>query len=178
MDKSYCIFGDSVTEAAYVKSGWVVLLREYLEDKYKDGFVSVFNLGVGGNTSDDVLKRFKSEALARGANSILFAAGINDTKSNDPIMFKSNTEKLIKEAKEITSDITFVGLVLGDYKDKEPFSEKKTTDYNKIIEELAESEDCRFVSLQEKLKPEDFMDGLHPNKEGHRKIFEEIKKYF
>ena len=43
MDKTYLIFGDSVTQAAYVKVGWVDLLSRYLEGKYPNDFVNVFN---------------------------------------------------------------------------------------------------------------------------------------
>lgn len=46
-DRTYCIFGDSVTQAAYIETPWVDLLREYLEKKYSNDFINVFNLGVG-----------------------------------------------------------------------------------------------------------------------------------
>lgn len=178
MDRTYCIFGDSVAQASYVKTGWVELLRQYLEDKYKDGFINVFNLGIGGNTTEDILKRFKTEALSRNLSSIIFAVGINDTKYNDSEQFRSNLEKLVGLAKEFTPKITFVGLVLGNWTGDEPFSQKRTTNYNQIIKEVAESKECAFIQLQDKLNTKDFQDGLHPNEQGHRKMFEVIKKYF
>ena len=46
MDRTYCIFGDSVTQAAYVKTGWVDLLKQCLESKYSDDFINVFNLSI------------------------------------------------------------------------------------------------------------------------------------
>jgi lysophospholipase L1-like esterase len=177
MDKSYCIFGDSVIQAAYVKVSWVTLLKQYLEDKYKDGFINVFNLGIGGNTTGDLLKRFNSEALSRSPTTIIFAVGIDDTKYYNPIQFKSNLEKLIKLAKGFTPEIIFVGLVLGDWTGDEPFSRERTTNYNQIIKEVAESKECKFIQLQDKLNSRDFRDGLHPNDQGHRKMFEVIKKY-
>ena len=178
MDKTYCIFGDSVTQAADVKAGWVDLLRQYLESKYSDDFIDVFNLGIGGNTTGDILKRFKNEALARKPSLIIFAAGINDTKDNNSIEYRTNLEKLVKLAKEFTLKIFFVGLVLGNWTGNDPFSQKKTTLYNRIIKEIAKLRECKFIELQNVLVPEDFQDGLHPNEQGHRKMFEVIKKYF
>ncbi len=178
MDKTYCIFGDSVTQAAYVKVGWVQLFQQYLENKYKDDFVNVFELGIGGNTTDDILKRLQYEASSRNPNFILFAVGINDTKFGSTEQFKSNLIKLIEQAKTFTQEITFIGLVLGDYKGDEPFTTEKATDYNRIIKEVSDSNNCKFVQLQEMLKPSDFMDDLHPNEQGHQKMFEVIKVNF
>jgi len=177
MDKNYCIFGDSITEASYVKIGWVDLLRQYLEDKYKDD-INVFNLGVSGNTTGDILKRFSSEAASRNPTEIIFEVGINDTKDNDLKQFRTNLEELIKLAKESTSEVTFVGLFLGNWTGDDPFSEVRTESHNKILKEVAELKGCRFIDLQGKLAPEDFQDGLHPNDQGHRKMFEVIKGYF
>lgn len=178
MDKTFCIFGDSVTQAAYVKVGWVDLLRQYLEEKYCNDFVNVFNLGIGGNTTGDILKRFSSEAQSRYPTSIIFAIGINDTKLNNPKEFRANLEKLIELAKKFTSEITFVGLVLGDWKGEELFSQEKTKNYNNILKEVAETRECKFIQLENILDSKDFMDGFHPNEQGHRKMFEVVKKYF
>jgi len=178
MDKTYCIFGDSVTQAGYVKVGWVDLLRQYLEEKYKDDFINVFNLGINGNTSSNVLKRFENEALVRNPSSILFAVGINDTKDYNPKQFKANIEKLIGIANKFSQDITFVGLVLGDWQGEDPFNRDRTTKYNELIKEVTKQKECKFIPLQDILYPEDFMDGLHPNDQGHKKMFEVIKGYF
>ncbi|MFA5828159.1 MAG: SGNH/GDSL hydrolase family protein [Candidatus Shapirobacteria bacterium] len=178
MDKTYCIFGDSVAQAAYVNAGWVELLRRYLENKYFDSFVNVFNLGIGGNTTDDVLKRFEGEASVRNPDSIIFAIGINDTKDYNPELFVVNLIKLVDTASRFTKDINFVGLVLGDWRGDEPFSCDSTAEYNKLIEKITQQKGGRFISLQEKLLAEDFADGLHPNKQGHKKMFEVIREYF
>ena len=178
MEKTYCIFGDSVAQAAYVQVGWVELLSQYLEEKYQGDFVNVFNLGIGGNTTKDVLERFEAESSARKPTNIIIAVGINDTKFYTSKDFKVNLEKLIGLAKKVTSEITLVGLVLGNWKGDEPFSNKKTTDFNNVIKEVAASKGYKFIPLQEVLKPEDYMDGLHPNNQGHSKMFEVIKKFY
>ena len=195
IDKTYCVFGDSVTQAAYIKTSWVDMLRIYLEKKYSNDFINVFNLGVGGNTTDDVAKRFKFESLMRTPTDIIFAVGVNDSgyfrTPDKPIVsevnFDKNITSLITEAKEFTGNITFVGLVLGDDSVLKPFPDssqgksyeyKRVEKYNRRAQEIAQTNSCRFIQLFEKLKPEDFLDGLHPNDQGHKKIFEEVKKYF
>lgn len=187
MDKTFCIFGDSVVQAAYAKRGWVDMLREYLEKKYPNDFVNVFNLGVGGNTTDDMLKRFASEAAARIPTSIIFSVGVNDSGYYqtpdrpvvEPAQFRANLEKLIGAAQKVSADIIFVGLVLGKVgPDEKTFTRQRTKDYDQIIKEVAEKHACRFIDLLDELAPEDFQDGLHPNDLGHRKMFAVIKKYF
>ena len=178
MEKIYCFFGDSVTQASYVKTGWVDLLKMYLEEKYKEDSISVFNLGINGNTTDDVLKRVEAESRARNPSSIIFSIGVNDTKFDNEIQFKKNIKNIIEKAKGLNSDITFIGLVLGNNIIEDNFSLLKTKRYNQIIKEIAESNKCRFIELFDKLEPTDFMDGLHPNEKGHQKMFGEIKKNF
>lgn len=197
MEKTYCVFGDSVTQAAYVRNSWVNLLKADLEEKFQDDFVNVFNLGVDGNTTNDILARFENESAARIPTSIIFAVGVNDStyiqSISRPItpenVFESNLEKLIDLAIKFSKDITFVGLVLGDDSILKPlpgwtenyewsYDRKRTENYNNILETVAGSENCKFIQLLDKLKSEDFEDGLHPNEQGHRKMYEIIKKYF
>jgi lysophospholipase L1-like esterase len=189
-----CIFGDSVTYGGYVKGSWVSLLREYLEGLDDESHV-VFNLGINGNTSTDVLRRFKPEATARTAEKIIFAYGTNDAAytlaNNIPVtdieLFKSNTITLISQAKEFTNDITFVGTTLGDDSKLKPYSESKTgrcysreraDQYNQAIQLIAEQNGCKFISLDNKLDFSDFSDGLHPNESGHKKIYETVVAKF
>lgn len=196
MDKTFCVFGDSVAQAAYVKIGWVELLRAYVEEK-EDDLVNFFNLGVGGNNTKKLLERFESESMARGPTSIIFAIGVGDsgyygTMSSPDVeesVFESNLKKLIDLARKFSQDITFVGLVLGDDSILKPlpgarpgeeksFDMKRVITYNQILEKVAGLNKCKFIRLLDKLGPEDFQDGIHPNDEGHRKMFEVIKEYF
>lgn len=197
MDKTYCIFGDSVTLAAYVRNSWVDLLRIYLEEKYQDSFVNVSNLGIGGNTTTNILERFERESTARAPSSIIFSVGINDSAYlqifSKPIVeeeiFKSNIERLISLAEKFSTDIIFVGPVLGDDSILKPslggeesdqwwYDRNRVVAYDKILEKVTHSKNHRFIRLLDKLDPKDFQDGLHPNEQGHKKMFDVIKRYF
>ncbi len=193
MDRTYCVFGDSIVQAAYIKNSWVDFLKNYLEEKHVEDFINVFNLGIGGNTTDDVLSRLENEAKFRGPTSLIFGVGINDSGyfrfPEKPIVekerFISNLENIIKISKKFTNDIIFTGLVLGDDSLLQPFpgssqgksyTTERTIGYDKLIKEIAEKNNCKYIYLFDKLGFEDFSDGLHPNESGHKKIFEVIIK--
>jgi len=193
-DKTYCFFGDSVTQGAYVQNTWVELLQHFLEEKYQDDFVNVFNLGIGGNTSKDVLKRFDNECSSRYPTHIIFAVGINDSayllSSSKSIVeerqFVMTLKELIVRAHIFSQDIIFLGLALGDDTGLQPFpgssrgksfTHHRMDAYDKIIKDVAEENGCTYIHIQDKLLPDDFLDGLHPNAEGHKKIFEIIKEW-
>jgi len=195
MDKTVCVSGDSVVQAAYVKTGWVDLLKAHLEEKYTKDFVNVFNLGIGGNTTDDIKNRLDSELKVREATTVVFGIGVNDSgyfkiPSKAIVVkekFVANLEKIIETAKRYTKDIIFVGLVLGDDSLLQPFpgsskgksyAKKRAKIYDELLKKTVEKASCKYVYLFDKLDFGDFSDGLHPNDVGHKKMFEEIKKYF
>ncbi len=195
MDKTFCIFGDSVTQGSYVKTNWVEYLKQYLESKYKNDYISVFNLGINGNTTADIVKRFDNEAATRNPTSVIYAIGVNDSSYEKEITntsvkednYRSNLNTLIAKAKRFTNDITFIGLVLGDDSILKPFPESSTgkcydasvvKKYDVNISNIASTNGCRFISVLNKLDFNDFEDGLHPNDIGHKKMFEVIKNYF
>jgi lysophospholipase L1-like esterase len=187
-----CIFGDSITWGAYdpKNGGWANSLRNSLEPDD----IQLYNCGISGDTTSDLLKRFKTEADARKPKIIIFAIGINDsqyinTKDNPKVSvsdFRSNIEKLIEEAKRFTDNVIFIGLnnVNEDEVTPTPWDDKNNfycneniEIYNNIIKEIIEKEDLDFIDLKEVIALEDLYDGLHPNTQGHKKIFEEVKKF-
>ena len=113
--KAILCFGDSITfgYGESPKKGWCGRLKDYFETKeYHNG---IYNLGVPGHTSTDLLKRFDSEAQGRvrlhkpSKYIILIAIGTNDCKfdgnleNNNPRttndQFRKNIEELIAKAK-------------------------------------------------------------------------------
>lgn len=118
------IFGDSNTQGFWdTEGGWVARLRRHydkiqLQDTKGKDEPTVFNLGVSGDSSDDVLRRFRNEAQVRYSEeiAIAFAVGVNDsrTKAGKPYatteQYGANLEKLAKQAREFTDKILFIGL--------------------------------------------------------------------
>ena len=74
------IFGDSITYGAWDTElgGWANRLRIAFDKENQDW--NIYNLGVSGDTINDVLKRFDVECQAREPEKLIFAIGINDAK--------------------------------------------------------------------------------------------------
>ncbi len=79
-------FGDSITYGEYdgVFGGWVDILKRYALQKFHEGNgdeLILFNLGIGGETTEGLLKRMPVELEARNSadgNLIFISYGAND----------------------------------------------------------------------------------------------------
>jgi len=194
MEKTICIFGDSITWGAFdpKKGGWVSRLKSYFEIN-EDYNVEVYNQGVSGDDTDSLLARFKTECIARKPQIIIFAIGINDsqymiTKDNPQVSlkkFQNNLIKLINQAKNFSSKIVFIGITKVEESKTMPvfWSSERFYDnnnifkYNLIIKNLTKKLNLPFMDLFDLLSINDFEDGIHPNSNGHKKIFLKVKDY-
>lgn len=189
--KNICIFGDSITWGAVdpVGGGWVTRLRKYFESSGLrcDKDTDVYNLGVSGDNTGDLLKRFKIEAFSREPDVIIFAIGANDSQfviSNNQNristgQFKDNLEELISQAKELTNKIVFIGLTRVDEGKTKPipwnldkiYLNKYLEEYDRLIKAVAEKHEIPYIKVSDCLETEDLQDGLHPSSRGHEKLF-------
>ncbi len=194
------VFGDSITWGACDsdKGGWVERLKVYVGEHYEG---SVYNLGVSGDTTEDLLERFEFETTHRLEEDeetiIIFDIGINDSQfihsqnSNKvpPQEFQGNLQKLINLAQKFSSKIVFVGLFPVDEtktipipwdKDKS-YKNEYIKKYNNTIRSMTEENKLYFIDVFNKLLSLNYQilleDGLHPNAEGHQKIFETVRGY-
>jgi lysophospholipase L1-like esterase len=193
MESNITIFGDSITYGAWDPSGggWAGRLRRHFE-LLEDDYTQVYNLGVCGDTAGDLLARFSAECLARNKSpqTIIFAIGINDSQligSKDNLRtpmdeFQSNLEKLIKNAKKYSKKIIFIGLTSVDESKTMPvpwstekfYSNSSIGIYDAAIKDICEKNSLPFISMSDLLSPNDLDDVLHPNSEGHEKMFSRI----
>lgn len=188
-----CIFGDSIVWGAcdYEKGGWVERLKSYLMQNKDD--VDVYNLGVSGNNTQDLLNRFDTEIDARKSEAtemIIVAIGINDaqyikTRENPRVNlkeFEENITTLLGKAREITDRVFFVGLTSVDESKvmPTPWDETKYYEngiiqkYDSVAKEACQKQGVLFISLFDVLSNQDLEDGLHPNSSGHKKIFDKV----
>jgi lysophospholipase L1-like esterase len=193
MEKIINIFGDSIVHAGYVDcGGWADRLANYLEKREEDYF-EVYNLGICGDNSEKLLKRFKIENEARTPTSIIIAIGINDShyvnsKDNPRIEiedFKNNLLDIIREARAFTEEIIFIGLTKVDESKVMPipwgltkyYDNENISLYNDKIKELCEKNNILFLEMLDLLGSDDLEDGLHPNSRGHEKMFLRIRDF-
>lgn len=155
-------------------------LRNYFEEKDED--IEIYNLGVAGNETKDLLNRFENEIKVRKVDVIVFAIGINDV-GRDEVSFSKNINKLYKMAKKYTSKILFVGLTRVDERKTKVlsfFAGKKYTNsriekLDEIIKDFCQKMGLKHIEVGDLIKNEDLVDGLHPNSKGHEKMYKRIR---
>ncbi|MFA6476475.1 MAG: GDSL-type esterase/lipase family protein [Candidatus Paceibacterota bacterium] len=182
-----CIFGDSTAWGAWdiEKGGWVNRLWLYVGEK-TDGECDIYNLSISGGTTQTILDRFEAEAKIRGVDALIFQSGGNDAcllgkdgPNQIPLdQFKRNLEKIIGWAKNLTTNIVFVGFDIVDEAKTTPvpwgdfyYTNAEIEKYNKVMSEVCQEQGTLFLDIFNLLTKEDLEDGLHPNTKGHEKTF-------
>lgn len=190
---SICIFGDSTAWGAWdmEKGGWVNRLWLYAGEK-TDGETEIYNLSISGGTTETILERFESEARVREADALIFQSGGNDSYlmgkdglNQIPLeRFEKNINEIIIKARKITSNIVFVGFKNVDESKTMPVSWKdiyyvnaEIKKYDETMEYICEKNGVLYLNIFNTLNKEDFEDGLHPNTQGHEKIFNIVKTF-
>ena len=193
------VFGDSIAQGAWdPMGGWVQRIRSILDEEYfqnPDKYCLTFNMGVSGNATADILKRFAPEMEARFNQEektiLLFAVGINDSlldyeKGINQVEqddFESHLNELLKQAKKYSAHIGFVGLNPVDEAEVMPLPWSKTEAYtNEAVQSFdtslkafCEKNDVPFIDvMSDWLEGGEYrnwlFDGIHPNAVGHQRI--------
>jgi lysophospholipase L1-like esterase len=191
-----CIFGDSITEGYYdeEKNGWANRLKAIFSDD------EIYNLGISGDSTEDLLKRFDADIKDKNPEMIVFAIGTNDSvylpaeKRNyvDFEKFKENLKTLIEKSKLFTNNIVFVGLTPVDESLTKPipweiemhYTNEEIGKYSETIKQICKDEKLKFIDILKDLASIDYKgmlsDGLHPNADGHEwmanKVAKELKQ--
>lgn len=188
MTELVLVFGDSIVMGLWdERGGWPERLWEGRSR-------IVYNLGVDGETSDDISKRFYSEAKSRGANKrsiIIFAVGVNDSSQMngahrvDLARYVGNMETLIDTARtRFTEKIVCVGLAPIDESKTHPFILERSIsfysadqrEYDLALEALCRKKGVTYVSLRDlKFGTHLSEDGVHPISSGHALIAERVR---
>lgn len=195
------VFGDSITQGFWdIDGGWVARLRKHYDELQISDLrnldePSIFNLGISGGSSDGLLKRFDNEVRARDNNkqlAIIISIGVNDSHipgKKQPYMtpeeYKNNLKELISRAKKYSSKIIFVGLVAVDEFQTTPvfwidisYTNERIKMFEDQMKKAATEEKVVFVPIFDKFKAKldagvsMLADGLHPNENGHKFIYE------
>ena len=195
------IFGDSITYGAWdIEGGWVARLRKFVDEKIfvdPNYYNLVVNLGISGNNSENILKRFEFEVQQRvkeeRENVVIFAFGTNDSQiyqgKNRVSLekFKDNLNELLKLSKKFSSKAIFIGLFPVDESRSDPipwateksYLNNEIKKYNEIINGFCKSNNLIFIDIFNRFINKNYQklldDGVHPNTEGHKQMFEIIK---
>ena len=161
-------FGDSITYGEYdgVSGGWTDILKRYFHSVFINENIeelNVFNLGIGGETTDGIVERFSAEVAARTSpdqNLIFFAYGANDVALKEGYRmvesekFKTNLREVIGKAKEITPHLHIIsilpvasaidGITVPSGKQR---SNQIIEEYNQVLQEFAAQYGIAFINL-------------------------------
>ena len=88
------IFGDSITQGFWdTDGGWVQRIRKaYDEETIKADYElpTIFNMGISGDSSGDIVEQFEAETKARYNDDgigFVFAVGVNDLRIKSGVNF-------------------------------------------------------------------------------------------
>jgi acyl-CoA thioesterase-1 len=184
-------FGDSITYGEYdgIFGGWVDILKRYALQKFNEGSkeLILYNLGIGGETTEGLLKRLPHEISARNAadgNIIFLGYGANDLAVKDGAQminreqFKNNIVNAVRHAKQYAEEIYLVSIL--------PFSDRvdgitaasgklrtnmEVLAYNQILKDIADEYTIQYIDFHTAflLDKEILLsrDGVHPNEKGY-----------
>ncbi|MFB6174818.1 MAG: SGNH/GDSL hydrolase family protein [Candidatus Nanohalobium sp.] len=196
-------FGHSITYGLWDReNGWVLRLRKFLDQKSLENpdeyYFEVYNLGVSGNDSRQLLERFSQELEARlwdeDETLVLIQIGANDIhylEEKDGIRvekeeYRESLEALIEEAGNYTDKIVLVGEAYTGIEGPIPWSEDKHLsderlgEYVEVQREVAEQEDVPYVDVRGLREKHEWLemleDGSHPDSEGHELIYRNVKE--
>jgi lysophospholipase L1-like esterase len=196
------VFGDCIAQGMWDPAGgWVNRLwQEYsqaeINSSFKDDQPVIFNLGVNGDMTQNVVKRIALETAARKWLTdklvIIIAVGINDTmvfknvESNSTELYKGELQQLIAAARQYTEKILFVGLTAVDEKrtasadQQYVYTNVRIKEFERTLRSFCEENELPIVKIfetfEEKQAEENLLaDGLHPNAVGHELMATLIK---
>ena len=198
------VFGASIAQGYYDKEGgWIDRLKKYFLEqeiihKWEQS-INVFNLAISGNTTSEILERLKLETKPRNYKShkliFLFEIGLNDSiiiKGKDKVslkIFQKSLNEIIDFAKKYSKNIIFLGLTPVEeekvspmpWSPTESYSNKRIEEYDAIIRNVCKNYKVKYLDLFKYTNKQGFIkhldDGVHPNSEGHRKIFEIVRDF-
>ena len=186
------VFGDSITygQRDLDMGGWVNRLKLALARDDSITSCHVFNMGISGQSTNEILERMERECAGRvldkANNIIVIAAGINDTQIlkgkivTEEEKFRSNVREMIAVAKDFTDKVIWLGLTPVDEERTHPVSWDKRKSWNNsmvekydnIISEICKENGVRYVYVFDQIDPETNGDGLHPSGIGHEVLAE------
>lgn len=198
--------GDSVTDMdrgrpvgeglfENVGKSYVRILENMLCTWYPERHIRVTNMGVSGNTSRDLLRRWEEDVTALQGQWVSICIGINDVwrQFDSPAMpdtwvlpeeYRENVEKMIISAKGYAKGVFLMTPYYMETNREDPMR-RQMDRYGQICRELAGKHDVELIDLQAMFdayfrhRHSAFIawDRVHPNQVGATLIAREFLKH-
>ena len=193
MCERICVFGDSITRGYYdlKMGGWAN--RLWLEVlKISDLETSLYNCGISGDTTEKLLNRLEVECRAIEPTVIMIALGINDSYFRKSLngnrvsleKFQSNLNEIFSISKKFAKQIIIIEATSVQEKETTPtewdsdlyYYNENIIKYNNVLKNFAQENQLLLIPMFDLLSEGDYYDGLHPNADGHEKIYQRVKE--
>lgn len=192
-------FGDSIAWGQWdTEGGWVQrLARDIAKEHVKNNDPPtagdrIYNLGVGFNTTYQVMQRLPAETEARkfpGEFGFIFATGLNDSRVSQgggissPEQYAKDLASLYETARVYAEKMLFVGLtpVRDNPLIHSIWHAERVWPFELALRAFTQEKNVPFVPLyelfDEKLSAGQKLlhDGVHPTSEGHELMYKHIK---
>lgn len=195
--KRIIFFGDSITEAAVKRGGYIVKLDSMLALQGKAEQYELLGAGVSGNKVYDLYLRMEEDVLAKDPDMVVIYIGVNDVwhkrtsgTGTDPDKFEKFYQAIINKLK--AKNITVILCTPATIGEKTDFSNPLDGDlneYSKIIRNIARKNSLSVVDLRKAFldyglknnpdnKTKDILtsDGVHLNARGNQFVADEMWK--
>ncbi|MDB5203321.1 MAG: family lipolytic protein [Ferruginibacter sp.] len=188
-------FGDSITQAAVKKGGYIDLMNAMLVDKKLDKQYELIGAGVSGNKVYDLYLRMETDVLDKQPAVVFIYIGVNDVwhktlsgTGTDIKKFEEFYAAIIRklQAKKIRV-ILASAAVIGEKNDGTNAQDKDLDAYGEVTHKLATQFNCSFIDLRKKFidyskehNPANAESGVlttdrvHLNEKGNRLVAEEM----
>lgn len=185
------------------KGGWASRIKQDIYSEHIEGaepwedYNIAYMRANSSETSEGLKTRVYPELKAARDKSdhdwtMVFSVGMNDcvidrveenkvSKSD----YRNNIEKIIEEGREVADQVIAVGLtpvdesIVGPESKEEYYLNQEVSKFNSILEEVCEEKNVKFIPVFDRVSRDwndKLFDGLHPDTEGHREIYELINE--
>ncbi len=158
----------------------------------------VYNLGVSGDTTEEMLKRVDLELKVRKPDLVVFSFGNNDSSrlnEEEKVYrvflekYKENIEKLLNKALVFTENIAVFGVYPIDDKKTDPLSWVNISyllydviSYDNAVAEICDELNVLYYENMSNWLKRGYMDllsedGLHANSVGHEILSNDLQKF-
>jgi lysophospholipase L1-like esterase len=150
-------FGDSITQAGAKPGGYIVKMKEALEQKAMGSQFDLAGAGIGGNKVYDLYLRMDDDVLAQNPDVVVIWIGVNDVwhkvtsgTGTDPDKFEKFYSAIIN--KLLDRHIRVILCTPAVIGEKTDFTNQQDGDlnaYSQIVRNLAQKWHCGLVDLRE-----------------------------
>jgi lysophospholipase L1-like esterase len=188
--------GDSITAGGVSAKGYVTVIKNTLNEKYKDLGIEIIGAGISGNKVPNLQSRLEKDVLAKKPTLVVIYIGINDVwhGENDPAKgtpadkFESGLKEIIGKIKEGGARVVLcTPTVIGEKKAGVNKLDSKLDEYSDISRKVAKDTGSQLCDLRKafadylaKNNPEDKEKGIltsdrvHLNDAGNKLVAETI----